>query len=53
LHREGMTIVIVTHDASVAAYAKRVITFSDGEIASDVSPAAALTRPPVGAGEPS
>jgi putative ABC transport system ATP-binding protein len=36
LHREGMTIVIVTHDPRVAAYAPRVITFSDGEIANDV-----------------
>jgi putative ABC transport system ATP-binding protein len=36
LHREGMTIVIVTHDPSVAAEAERVVTVQDGAIASDV-----------------
>jgi putative ABC transport system ATP-binding protein len=46
LHREGMTIVIVTHDPTVAAYAHRVITFSDGQVASDVrSPLATNARP--------
>ena len=35
LHQQGMTIVIVTHDPGVAAHAKRVITFSDGQIGSD------------------
>jgi putative ABC transport system ATP-binding protein len=35
LHREGMTIVIVTHDASVAAYASRTVSFRDGQIVSD------------------
>lgn len=35
LHREGMTIVIVTHDASVAAYASRTVSFRDGRIVSD------------------
>jgi putative ABC transport system ATP-binding protein len=35
LHREGMTIVIVTHDPAVAAHARRVITFSDGRILND------------------
>jgi putative ABC transport system ATP-binding protein len=37
LHRQGMTIVIVTHDASVARYASRVITFSDGRVMNDVA----------------
>ncbi len=37
LHRErGQTIVIVTHDASIAAYAARLVTMRDGLIASDV-----------------
>ncbi|HJU09502.1 MAG TPA: ABC transporter permease [Candidatus Binataceae bacterium] len=36
LNRErGLTVIVVTHDADVAAYADRVITFRDGEIVSD------------------
>jgi putative ABC transport system ATP-binding protein len=31
----GLTIVMVTHEADVAAYASRVITFRDGKLASD------------------
>jgi len=36
LNRErGLTVIIVTHDADVAAFADRVITFRDGVIVSD------------------
>lgn len=35
LHRGGMTIVIVTHDRSVAARCERVIEMRDGQVASD------------------
>ncbi len=35
LNAEGKTIIIVTHEASVAARAKRIIEFSDGAIISD------------------
>src|SRR5438105_1975250 len=36
LHRErGQTIIIVTHDASIASYAARLITVRDGLIESD------------------
>ncbi len=35
LHAEGHTIIIVTHDPSVAAHADRVIEISDGEILAD------------------
>jgi macrolide transport system ATP-binding/permease protein len=36
LNREsGLTVIVVTHDAEVAAYAGRVITFRDGVIVSD------------------
>src|SRR5690606_38232174 len=41
LHREGKTIIIVTHDRNVAARAERIIEISDGEIISDT------TRAPV------
>jgi len=33
--REGLTIVLVTHEADIAAYARRQIQFRDGEIVSD------------------
>jgi putative ABC transport system ATP-binding protein len=35
LHREGSTILLVTHDDSVAGYAKREITLRDGAIIAD------------------
>jgi len=36
LHRQGQTMVMVTHEDEYAALADRVITLSDGEIAADV-----------------
>ena len=35
LHRQGMTVVVVTHDPNIAAYAERVVRFKDGVIVSD------------------
>ena len=35
LHREGATVVVVTHEENIAAYTHRIITFSDGRIISD------------------
>jgi putative ABC transport system ATP-binding protein len=35
LHRSGMTIILVTHDPSIAAYAERVIRMRDGRIMTD------------------
>ncbi len=35
LHRQGMTVVLVTHDPNIAAYAERVVSFYDGVIVSD------------------
>ena len=32
---EGITIVMVTHEADIAAYARRLIVFTDGRITSD------------------
>jgi putative ABC transport system ATP-binding protein len=35
LHEEGLTLVLVTHDPSVAARADRLITVKDGEVVAD------------------
>ena len=35
LHAQGMTVVLVTHDPAIAAYAARIVTFADGRIAED------------------
>lgn len=35
LHQEGRTVVLVTHDDAVAAYAEREILFKDGVLRSD------------------
>jgi putative ABC transport system ATP-binding protein len=40
LHRAGNTILLVTHEADVAAYAHRTIHLRDGQIESDVRRAA-------------
>jgi putative ABC transport system ATP-binding protein len=35
LNREGMTVLVVTHEADVATFARRVVRFRDGRIISD------------------
>ncbi len=35
LHRAGKTVIIVTHEAEIAAYARRVIRMRDGEVVAD------------------
>ncbi len=37
LHREGQTIVMVTHDPKAAAYGTRTVTLRDGSIAEDTA----------------
>lgn len=37
LHREGVTVIVVTHEPEVAAFASRVIHFRDGRILKDSS----------------
>lgn len=32
LHKEGKTIIMITHEADIAAFAKRIIRIKDGEI---------------------
>jgi putative ABC transport system ATP-binding protein len=37
LNREGITIVLVTHEDDIARYARRVLRFRDGELVADES----------------
>jgi macrolide transport system ATP-binding/permease protein len=49
---QGITVILVTHDPDVAAYADRIVTFKDGVILSDTRkqsapvPATSATEPP-------
>ena len=36
LHAKGLTVIVITHEPEVAAYAGRVLRFCDGEILADV-----------------
>ncbi|MEY8337390.1 ABC transporter ATP-binding protein [Lachnospiraceae bacterium 62-35] len=35
LHKEGATVIVVTHEEDIAAFADRIIRFGDGKILSD------------------
>ena len=41
LNRQGMTVVLVTHEADIAAYAGRVLVFRDGRLCQDQAVASA------------
>ena len=48
--QQGLTVVLVTHEADVAAYANRVLTLRDGQLVSDGKrPAGLKAEPAVGA----
>ena len=35
LNRQGITIIMVTHESDIARYARRIISFRDGQVVSD------------------
>jgi putative ABC transport system ATP-binding protein len=42
LNRDGLTIVLVTHEPDIAAYARRVLSFKDGRLRDDARVASPL-----------
>lgn len=50
LHSQGHTIIIVTHDAEIAAHAERIVELRDGRIVRDTGPPGARS-PGFAAGE--
>ncbi|HAO60473.1 MAG TPA: macrolide ABC transporter ATP-binding protein, partial [Erysipelotrichaceae bacterium] len=35
LNKQGKTVIVITHDVGVAAYASRILTIRDGKIVDD------------------
>lgn len=54
LHRQGNTVVIVTHDMTIAEHAQRIIELRDGEVIADrqTRPEEATEPPPQAASSP-
>jgi putative ABC transport system ATP-binding protein len=46
LWRAGITVVLVTHESDIAAFASRVVSMRDGHIVSDRSQEPAIATPP-------
>jgi putative ABC transport system ATP-binding protein len=49
LNKDGITVILVTHEAEIAAWAKRRIVFRDGRIIEDVAQNPVWARGPVAA----
>jgi putative ABC transport system ATP-binding protein len=47
LNRTGITVVLVTHDAEIARFARRVISLRDGRVVDDRIQARPADRPSV------
>jgi macrolide transport system ATP-binding/permease protein len=45
LHGQGHTIILVTHDSGIAAYAQRIVRIADGRITSDEQQHGATANP--------
>jgi putative ABC transport system ATP-binding protein len=37
LNEQGLTVLLVTHESDIAQHARRIVTFRDGVLLSDVS----------------
>lgn len=46
LHRQGQTIIMVTHEADVARHARRIVRMKDGRVLSDLPVERDLVSPP-------
>ncbi|MES2432796.1 MAG: ABC transporter ATP-binding protein [Pseudomonadota bacterium] len=44
LNRDGITIVMVTHEEDIAAYAQRLLVFTDGKLSHDAQTPAPISR---------
>jgi putative ABC transport system ATP-binding protein len=51
LGQTGITVILVTHEPDIAAYAARVVTMRDGKVRSDVRQAPRQAVPVVEAAE--
>ena len=52
LNREGLTLVLVTHEPDIAAYAGRILSFRDGRLRNDEPVAAPLDAEQAVASQP-